>query len=260
MTFFWCKFGFGKCFGPSWGFLGDASDKDPACQYKRKRKRCRFDPGFQKIPWRRTWQPTPIFLPGESHGQSSLAVYSPWGHKELGTTERLRLPLSLSLALRSALEFLLYPTTELVIARSRIKSTFCRTSQSIWEMVCCYTIKEDDTSVVFLICYQFMRYPLTKLLPISNLLLMQNDSRLVGIEFFSNFSCSWKRIGFDDPLIWSLSVCNCRPLCSSSSRLSFPLQNLLKHHCTVHSLAVSGLMHWWCSNCLHCFMTHFELK
>ena len=35
----------------------------------------------QKIPWRRAWQPTPVFLPGESHWQRSLAGYSPWGHK-----------------------------------------------------------------------------------------------------------------------------------------------------------------------------------
>ena len=40
-----------------------------------------------KIPWRRKWQPTPVFLPGESHGQTSLAGYSPWGHKELDRTE-----------------------------------------------------------------------------------------------------------------------------------------------------------------------------
>ena len=33
-------------------------------------------------PWRRAWQPTPVFLPGESHGQRSLASYSPWGCKE----------------------------------------------------------------------------------------------------------------------------------------------------------------------------------
>ena len=40
-----------------------------------------------KIPWRRAWQPTPVFLPGKSHGQRSLAGYSPWGHKESDTTE-----------------------------------------------------------------------------------------------------------------------------------------------------------------------------
>ena len=39
--------------------------------------------------WRRKWQPTAAFLPGKSHGQRSLAGYSPWGHKEMDTTERL---------------------------------------------------------------------------------------------------------------------------------------------------------------------------
>ena len=39
-----------------------------------------------KIPWRREWQPTPVFLPGESHGQRRLVGYSPWDHKELDTT------------------------------------------------------------------------------------------------------------------------------------------------------------------------------
>ena len=39
--------------------------------------------------WRRKWQPTPVFLPGEFHGQRSLAGYSPWGHKESDTTEHL---------------------------------------------------------------------------------------------------------------------------------------------------------------------------
>ena len=38
-------------------------------------------PGSGKIPWRRKWHTTPVFLPGESHGQRSLAGYSPWGHK-----------------------------------------------------------------------------------------------------------------------------------------------------------------------------------
>jgi len=40
-----------------------------------------FDSWVGKIPWRRKWQPTPVFLPGESHGQRSLAGYSPWGRK-----------------------------------------------------------------------------------------------------------------------------------------------------------------------------------
>ena len=39
--------------------------------------------------WSDLWQPTPVFLPGESYGQKSLAGYSPWGHKESDTTEQL---------------------------------------------------------------------------------------------------------------------------------------------------------------------------
>ena len=50
--------------------------KDPACQCRRH-KRPGFDPWVGKIPQRRAWQPTPIFLPGESHEQRSLADYSP---------------------------------------------------------------------------------------------------------------------------------------------------------------------------------------
>ena len=50
-----------------------------------------FDPWGGKIPWRRKWQPTPVSLPGKSHGQRSLVGCSPWGFKESGTTERLTL-------------------------------------------------------------------------------------------------------------------------------------------------------------------------
>ena len=50
-------------------------------------KRHKFDPGVGKIPWRKEWQPTPVFLHGGSHGQRSLAVCSPWGHTESDTTE-----------------------------------------------------------------------------------------------------------------------------------------------------------------------------
>ena len=48
-----------------------------------------FDPWVRKIPWRREWQPIPVFLPGKSHGQRSLVGYSPWGRKELDTTQLL---------------------------------------------------------------------------------------------------------------------------------------------------------------------------
>ena len=58
-----------------------AHGEEFACQCKSCR-RCRFDPWLRKIPWRRVWQPTPVFLPGKSHGQRSLAGYSPWDCRE----------------------------------------------------------------------------------------------------------------------------------------------------------------------------------
>ena len=68
------------------GFPGGASGKEPACQGRRHRRH-QFDPWLGEIPWRREWQPTPIFLSGESHGQRSLEGYSPWGCKESDTAE-----------------------------------------------------------------------------------------------------------------------------------------------------------------------------
>ena len=61
------------------------SGRELACQCRRRV----FDPWIGKIPWRKEWQPTPVFLPGESHGQKSLVGYSSWGCKELDTTEGL---------------------------------------------------------------------------------------------------------------------------------------------------------------------------
>ena len=65
---------------------GGASGKKPACHCVRC-KRHRFDPWVRKIPWRRNWQPTPIFLPEKFRGQRSLKGYNPWGHKESDMTE-----------------------------------------------------------------------------------------------------------------------------------------------------------------------------
>ena len=64
------------------------SGQESTCQCGKSRRR-RFDPWVWKIPWRRKWQCAPVFLPGESHGQRSLAGYSPWSGKEPDTTEHL---------------------------------------------------------------------------------------------------------------------------------------------------------------------------
>ena len=65
------------------GFPAVASGREPACQCRRNR----FDPWVGKIPWRRAWQSTAVFTPGESHGQRGLLGYGPQGGKESDRTE-----------------------------------------------------------------------------------------------------------------------------------------------------------------------------
>ena len=62
---------------------GGTSGKEPTCQ-RRRLRRHGFDPCVRKIAWWRAWQPTLVFLPGDSHGQRSLEGCSPQGHKESG--------------------------------------------------------------------------------------------------------------------------------------------------------------------------------
>ena len=64
------------------------SGKDSS-SHCRRYKRQGFDPWLGKIPWRRKWQPIPVFFTGKFHWQRSLAGSSPWGHKESDTTERV---------------------------------------------------------------------------------------------------------------------------------------------------------------------------
>ena len=75
------------------GFLGGSDGKDSALQSWRPG----FNPWVRKIPWRREYQPTLVFLPLKFHGQRSLEGYSPRGGKESkgsDTAEQLTLPLS----------------------------------------------------------------------------------------------------------------------------------------------------------------------
>ena len=67
------------------GFLGGGVVKESTCQCWRHG----FDPWVRRISCRRKWQPTPVFFPGQSHGQRSLAGYNPWGHKESDRTEHI---------------------------------------------------------------------------------------------------------------------------------------------------------------------------
>ena len=67
----------------SWASLGAQTVKNPLA----KQETWVQSLGVGKIPWRRAWQPTPVFLPGEFHGQRSLAGYSQWSLKEPNTTK-----------------------------------------------------------------------------------------------------------------------------------------------------------------------------
>ena len=69
------------------GFPRWLSVKEATCQCRRHR-RCGFNPWVGKIPWKRKWQPTPVFLLGRVHGQRSPAGCSLWGRRELGVTSR----------------------------------------------------------------------------------------------------------------------------------------------------------------------------
>ena len=62
------------------GFPGGSDSKESAYQCRRPG----FNPWVGEIPRRKKWQTTPVFLPGKSQGQKSLAGYSPWGHKRIG--------------------------------------------------------------------------------------------------------------------------------------------------------------------------------
>ena len=67
------------------GFPSGSEGKESACNAEDPGS----IPGSGRSPWRRKWQPTPVFLPGKFHGQRSLTSYCPWGRKELDMTEQL---------------------------------------------------------------------------------------------------------------------------------------------------------------------------
>ena len=81
--------------------------KESTCQCRR----CNFDPRVRKIPWRRKWQPSPVFLPGKSHGRQSLVGYCQWGLNELDTTERLHFHFKYPRSSEYLLNFLLKTKT-----------------------------------------------------------------------------------------------------------------------------------------------------
>ena len=146
-----------------------------------------------------------------------------------------------SLALGSALELLLSPITELGVAGCRINSIFIahQNPNEKWFITVQNKRRHFKMKIFFLlICGQLMRHPLIVLFHLFNFLQMLNNCRMVDVDFFSNL-CSCKRISFDD--YSQLVIVNFKWLVTVlfifKALVSFG--NFL-HHCTIHSLAVSG--------------------
>ena len=113
--------------------------KEPVCQCRRHR-RPGFDPWVRKIPWRRKWQSIPVFLPGESHGQRSLAGYSPWGHKRVRHDLVTKQHISL--------------TTEDHLARKNKSSNYKRYSHEFWHEL------ELGKDGLLLSCFNVLSHPI----------------------------------------------------------------------------------------------------
>ena len=112
--------------------MGYPDGKEPGCQCRR----LRFHPWVGKIPWRRKRQPTPVFLPGKSHGQRSLGGYGPWGCRESDRTERLntnvcRWPRPLTLPLCSGPGSLSLSSAPIAAGQFSIVGTALCTAESL---------------------------------------------------------------------------------------------------------------------------------
>ena len=100
-----------------------------------------FNPWVGKISWRRKWQPTPVFLPGKSHGRRSLVGYSPWGCKELDMTERLHFSLSAIKVASSAYLRLLIFLLEILIPACD------SSSPAFWMMYSAYKLNKPGDNI-----------------------------------------------------------------------------------------------------------------
>ena len=114
------------------GFPGGSEVKASTCKVG--------DPGsisgLGKIAWRRKWQPTPVFLPGESHGRRSLVGYSPWGHKESDMTS-----LSLSLFTFCHKGGVICISEVIDISPGNLDSSLCFFQSTVSQDVLCIEVK-----------------------------------------------------------------------------------------------------------------------
>ena len=138
-------------------------------QYKRPG----FNPRVRKIPWRRKWQSTPVFLLGKSRGHRSLAGYSPWGYKELDMTER--------------------PTLSLLHNILFIYFWLCWVFVCVWGLVSCdcISVSGNLTLRCLLCCYQWR----------NKLFIIWRSPHMGQAGKFSLSPC-WERMGFKGSQTW----------------------------------------------------------
>jgi len=169
-----------------------------------------------------------------------------------------------SLSLGSALELLLSPTTELVIYNLVvIYNPLFIACHNLIEKQFIAVVQNKMTlqNNVFFFYFQLMRDSLTKLFHLSNLLQMPNDCRMVDVEFLGNYSCSCKRISFDDcsQLIVVNFLWLATTLLTFKALISFAKLPEPPLPCTFVSNAWAKCIVDVLS-CLHCFTSHFELE
>ena len=176
------------------------SGKEPICQCRRHKRR-RFDLWIERIPWRRKWQLTLVFLAGKLHGQRSLSGYNPWGRTESDTFEHayIHAPRSLSRQKTSSLSLTLSLSSSLLLEESRAWATpFPRESSpsgtGVWGTVAVcergqvvrvgtrYSHLKTAASPALLLCTQ--RYPALEERP----LVFAGCHRASHIVWYSNFT------------------------------------------------------------------------
>ena len=104
-------------------------------------KKTGFDPWVEKIPWRREWLPPLVFLPGEFHGQSSLAGYSPKGCRESDTSEQLTLSLSFSF-INDRWKYFILPNSHSVLPLPRVLKCLPEIPACWWHEVPCHRTQQ----------------------------------------------------------------------------------------------------------------------
>ena len=137
-----------------------------------------------KIPWRRKWHPTPVFLPGELHGQRSLACYSPWGCKESDTTEQL----SFTHSYIAGRFFTIWTTREALSNTQRpigflLKITFSAVYRPCIGDPCTFEASSNYSLFIFLSHWSFFCSANTALMPQTRVLLLPTPHILLVYIF-----------------------------------------------------------------------------